>query len=308
MDKIAKDLLNKVADLVGVPDGAHSIREDGGSLSIYSTDNVKIRTREDKMGIDIHVLPGTVGEMVHIPVIITASGLKEKVINTFRIGEGSDVTIMAGCGIHNHGPDDSQHDGLHTFHLEKNAKLKYVEKHYGEGDGQGQKFLNPKTELFLDEGSQAILEMVQIEGVDDTTRETVVELEEDASLLIQESLLTDGVQRAVSIVDIILKGENSDAQIISRSVGKGESTQVFELRMTGRNSCRGHIQCDSIIMDAAQVSSVPEVRAEHPGANLIHEAAIGRIASDQLTKLMTLGLTMEEAEKVVIQSFLNEEV
>ncbi len=307
MDKTARELLRKVADIDGVPEGAHSIREDGGSYSIYSTDNVKIKTREDKMGIDIHVLPGTVGETVHIPVIITASGLKERVINTFRIGEGSDVSIVAGCGIHNCGTEDSQHDGLHTFHLEKGAKLKYTEKHYGEGDG-GKRLLNPKTELVLDEGSQAILEMVQIEGVDDTVRETVVELGDNASLLIQESLLTDGVQKAKSIVDIVLKGENSDAQIISRSVGKGDSRQLFELRMTGRNHCHGHIQCDSIIMDSAQVSSVPEVRAEHAGANLIHEAAIGRIANDQLVKLMTLGLTMEEAEKVVIQSFLNEEV
>ncbi len=307
MDKTAKELLQKVADIKEVPKGAHSIREDGGSYSLYSTETVKIKAREDKMGIDIHVLPGSKGETVHIPVIITASGLKERVVNTFLIGEGADVNIVAGCGIHNCGTGDSQHDGLHTFHLEKNAKLKYTEKHYGEGDG-GKRFLNPKTELVLEKGSQAILEMVQIEGVDDTTRETVVELEDDASLLIQESMLTDGQQRAKSIVDIILKGENADAQIISRSVAKGNSRQEFELKMTGRNHCRGHIQCDSIIMDSAQVSSVPEIRAEHEGASLIHEAAIGRIASDQLIKLMTLGLNTEQAEKVVIESFLNEEV
>lgn len=306
MRKNAKDLLAKVADLEDIPEGAHSIRADGGSLSLYSTEHVTITARDDKMGIDIRVAPGTKGETVHIPVIITASGLTERVINTFHIGADADVTIVAGCGIHNCGSEDSRHDGLHTFYLEENARLRYTEKHYGEGTG-GRRLLNPVTELSLARGAQAILEMTQIEGVDDTTRETRVTLGEKASLLIQEALLTDGEQQARSIVDVALAGRGSDAQIISRSVAKGSSKQHFELRMRGREACRGHIQCDSIIMDDARVASVPEVRAEHPEAELIHEAAIGRIASEQLTKLMTLGLSPEEAEEVVIHSFLNEE-
>ncbi len=308
MQQRSKELLQKVAGIEGIPEGAHSIREDGGTLSLYSTEHVKIIAREDKMGIDIDVAPGTKNETIHIPVIVTASGLKERVINTFHIGEGADVVIMAGCGIHNCGPDDAQHDGLHTFVLEKNARMVYTEKHYGAGDGSGKRLLNPTTELHLKEGATVKLEMTQIEGVDDTIRTTVVVLEDRASLLILESLLTDGDQKAKSIVDIVLNGKGSDAQIISRSVGKGHSEQIFQLSMTGQNQCKGHIQCDSIIMDQARVSSIPEVRAEHAEANLIHEAAIGRIAGEQLIKLMTLGLTMAEAEKVVIQSFLNEEV
>lgn len=302
-----REILRKVAGLEEVPAGAHSIRRDGTGMSLRSTENIVIEPRPDGQGITVRVSPGTRGETVHIPVILTESGLQESVINLFEIGEGADVTIVAGCGIHNCGPGDSRHDGNHTFRVARNARLVYTEKHYGAGSG-GRRLLNPRTELDLAEGASARLEMIQIEGVDDTRRDTAVTLGAGARIRIQESLLTDGEQTAESYVTVQLEGKNSDAQIVSRSVARGGSSQLFGLRMVGKDDCRGHIQCDSIIMDRARVSSLPEVRAEHPGAALIHEAAIGRIAGEQLTKLMSLGLEMEEAERVVIQSFLNEEI
>lgn len=307
LNETDRTLLKKVADLEEIPEGAHSIRRDGEGLSIYSTENIHIRPRPDGQGITVEVLPGTRGETVHIPVIMSASGLTDKVYNHFDIGEGADVSIVAGCGIHNCGTSDSRHDGIHTFRVGPGARMRYTEKHYGEGTGGG-RILNPVTEIIVEEGAQAFLEMVQIEGVDHTVRTTRVSLGREAGITIQESLLTDGTQEADSIVEVALEGENSDARIISRSVARGSSRQMFALKMTGRAPCRGHIQCDSILMDDARVASVPEVRAEHPEAGLIHEAAIGRIAGEQLTKLMTLGLTREEAENVVISSFLNEEV
>lgn len=304
LSALDKKLLEKVADMHEVPQGAYSIRKDGEGFSANSSANIIVRPKEGKPGIDVIVKPNTVNESVHVPVIMTQAGVEETVYNLFDIGESSDVYIVAGCGIHNNGNSTSRHDGEHKFIVGKNSRMKYVEKHYGEGTGSGGRIMNPKTIIEVMEGGTAELEMVQIRGIDTTERETSVILHKDAKLVVTERLLTDGEQIANSKIDVELKGEDSTAQIISRSVAKGNSKQEFYLAMDGKNKCRGHIQCDSIIMDDAVVSSIPKVAAMHSEANLIHEAAIGRIANEQLLKLQSLGYTSEEAEEIILNGFL----
>jgi len=304
LDVIDKRILLEVADLHGIPLGAYNIRKNGQGKSRNTTANIDIVTKMDKPGIDVTIKPGTKGESVHIPVIISVEGLTDVVYNTFEIGADSDVLIVAGCGIHNPGCEKAQHDGIHEFFVRKGARIRYVEKHYGEGEGTGDKVLNPKTIIEVEEGGVAELELVQIKGVDHTLRDTLVKLHKNARLIVSERLLTYMKQDAESNITVELVGEDSTAQIISRSVAQDESKQLFHLNMRGYTRCRGHIQCDSIIMHSAQVSSVPEITAFSSDAQLIHEAAIGKIASEQLTKLMTLGLTEKEAEDTVLQGFL----
>jgi len=303
LNAIDKKILAEVADLHEIPHGAYNIRKNGEKAGRNTTANIDIITKQDKPGIDIIVKPGTKGESVHIPVILS-EGIDDLVYNTFEIGADSDVLIVAGCGIHNPGSKKAQHDGVHEFFVRKGAKMKYVEKHYGEGDGSGERILNPKTIIEVEEGGVAELEMVQIRGVDQTKRDTEVRLHKNARLIVMERLLTTTNQNAESDITVELIGEDAAAQIISRSVAQDNSTQVFHLNMRGYAQCRGHIQCDSIIMDQAKVSSIPEISAFHSDAQLIHEAAIGRIANDQLIKLMTLGLTEKEAEDMILQGFL----
>ena len=304
MEKTDLNMLKAVADLHEVPQGAYSIRKNGASAGMRSSENIIIEPKKDKPGIDITIKPGTKNESVHIPVIITETGIDELVYNDFFIGDGADVVIVAGCGIHNSGSKKSEHDGVHRFHIGKNAKIKYVEKHYGEGEGTGERVLNPTTEIEMDENSYCEMEMVQIKGVDSTKRNTNAHLAAGARLFIFEKLMTHGRQTAHSDVVIELNGEDASAQIISRSVAKNESTQVFYPRAVGNARCRAHIQCDSIIMDGAHIRSIPEIAANHNEANIIHEAAIGRINNDQLLKLQTLGKTADEAEEIIINCFL----
>ena len=303
LDSIDKRLLKEVADLHEIPQGAYNIRKNGEGLSRNTTANIDIVTKEGKPGIDVIVKPGTKNESVHIPVILSES-MDDLVYNTFEIGEDSDVVIVAGCGIHNSTSEKAGHDGIHDFFVRRGARMKYIEKHYGEGDGTGKRILNPTTIIEVEEGGTAELEMVQIKGVDDTRRNTMVVLKKNARLIVSERLLTYLNQEAVSEITVELLGDGSTAQIISRSVAQNDSKQVFHLNMRGYCECRGHIQCDSIIMHNAQVSSIPEITAFDEGAQLVHEAAIGRIASEQLTKLMCLGLTEKEAEDTILQGFL----
>ncbi|MCH4284899.1 MULTISPECIES: SufB/SufD family protein [Bacillota] len=305
MEQMEKDLLKSIADISGfMPGSAFNLRKNGEGVERHSTPNVKIVTKEDKPGIDIIVKAYTSGESVHIPVILTESGINDMVYNDFYIEEGADVEIIAGCGIHNDGCDTSQHDGIHTFHIGKNAKVKYVEKHYGEGSGSGERILNPVTIIDMEEGSFAQMDMSQIKGVDSTMRKTEANLGPGAKLVINEKLMTHGHQQAHSDVTVNLNGEDSVVQIVSRSVGKDTSIQVFHPIAVGNNRSRAHIQCDSIIMDQAKISSIPEIAANHVDAQIIHEAAIGKINSDQLIKLQTLGLTSDEAEKEIVDGFL----
>ena len=305
LDKIQMQMLTEVADLHGVPEGAYNIRVNGEKAGRNTTANIDIATKTDgKSGIDIRIKPGTKNESVHIPVVLSASGIKETVYNDFYIGEDSDVVIVAGCGIHNCGNQDSQHDGVHRFFVGKNAKIRYVEKHYGEGDGAGKRILNPVTEVYQEAGSYVDMEMVQIKGVDNTHRITRAELAEGATMIVHERLMTHGEQVATSVYEVALNGEGSSTDVISRSVAKDTSEQVFEAAIVGNSVCSGHAECDAIIMDKAHVVAVPKLDARNVDAALIHEAAIGKIAGDQLIKLMSLGLTEAEAEEQIIGGFL----
>lgn len=304
MDEIQKNLLLQVADLHEIPEGAYNIRSDGESAGRRTTEHIDIITKTDKPGIDIIIKPGTKKESLHIPVILSKTGLKEMVYNDFHVGDDCDVTIIAGCGIHNCGEQDSQHDGIHTFYIGKNSKVRYVEKHYGEGDGRGQRILNPQTVIHMEENSYMEMESVQIKGVDSTVRETRATLAAGATLITKEKIMTHGTQTAETKFYIDMNGEGSSATVSSRSVAKGESVQIFYSEMNGNNKCAGHSECDAIIMDQAKVKAIPVVTANHVDASLIHEAAIGKIAGEQLIKLMTLGLTEAEAEEQIVNGFL----
>lgn len=303
-DEIQKRLFAEVANLHEVPEGAYNFRVNGQLASRNNTANIEIISKDDGTGIDIHIKPGTVNESVHIPVVLSASGLKEVVYNDFFVGENCDVVIVAGCGIDNCGRQDSQHDGVHRFFVGKNSKVKYVEKHYGSGDGEGKRILNPVTEVSLSENSTMEMEMVQIKGVDSTNRKTLANLKANAKLFVRERLMTHGVQTALSVYHVSLDGKNSAADVVSRSVAKEKSFQKLDLKIIGNAPCHGHTECDSIIMDEGKILAVPSLEANHVDAALVHEAAIGKIAGDQLIKLMTLGLTEKEAEEQIINGFL----
>ena len=304
LDEIQLRLLQEIADLHTVPEGAYNIRSNSALAGRNTTANIDIVSKPDGTGIDIHIKPGTKKESVHIPVMLSESGLKETVYNDFYIGEDSDVVIVAGCGIHNCGVQDSEHDGVHRFFVGKNAKIKYVEKHYGEGDGTGKRILNPVTEVTMEEGSAMEMEMVQIKGVDSTVRTTKATLAAGASLVVRERLMTHGTQRAESIYTTDLNGDGARADVVSRSVAKDQSYQRFDSRITGNAACTGHTECDAIIMGDARILAVPQLEANNIDAALIHEAAIGKIAGEQIIKLMTLGLTEQEAEEQIVNGFL----
>lgn len=304
MDKIEKDLLKTIADIEQVPMGAYNIRENGKGVARNTTVNIDIVTKTDKPGIDIIVKPNTKNESVHIPVILTQGGFNDVVYNDFYIGENADVVIVAGCGIHNSSCETSQHDGIHTFHLSKGSKVKYIEKHYGEGSGTGDRILNPQTVVNLDEGSYMEMETVQIEGVSSTVRETNANLSKNTTLVISERIMTSAKQTAKTIFNVSLNGKDSSVHVASRSIAKNNSKQEFISNVLGNEKCFGHVECDAIIMDKAKVISTPKIVANHIEASLVHEAAIGKIAGEQLIKLMTLGLTEKEAEEQIISGFL----
>ena len=304
MNNVDIRLLKEIADLEGTPKGAYNIRKNGQLDSRKTTANIDIVTKEDKPGIDIHIKPGTKHQSVHIPVLLTETGLDDLVYNDFFIGPDCDVVIVAGCGIHNEGSETSKHDGVHTFYVGENSKVHYVEKHYGEGEGTGERIMNPQTVVYLEEGATINLESTQIRGVDSTKRETKIVVGKDAEAIITEKLLTHGEQTAESDMEIILDGEGANGRVVSRSVAQDQSQQVFYPKVTGNARCFGHVQCDSIIMGQAHIESIPAITANCPDAQLIHEAAIGKIAGDQLLKLETLGLYPEEAEETILKGFL----
>lgn len=304
MDDIQKRLLLEIAGLHGIPEGAYNIRSDSQSVGRASTENIEIVPKEDKDGIDIIIKPGTKNEAVHIPVIIAKAGIKENVYNDFFIGENAEVTIVAGCGIHCGGDDGAEHDGVHSFHLARGARVKYIERHYGEGDGCGSRVMNPTTEVELGEDAYLEMETTQIKGIDSTRRITKATCGKGATFIVREKLMTHGTQTAETDFQVALDGEGASSNVISRSVARDSSRQLFQARIYGNNRCHGHSECDAIIMDNAKISAIPEIKANHLEANLVHEAAIGKIAGEQLTKLMTLGLTEKEAENQIINGFL----
>ena len=305
LSELQIDVLGKIAGLSGIPEiGAYNIRMDGGSIGMQSTKNIKIARKPDGSGLDIHVAAGTKDEQLHIPVVISQTGIVELVYNDFFIGEDADITIIAGCGIHNCGAALSQHDGIHTFRLEKNSNVRYLEKHYGAGDGGGERILNPVTNVYLAENSRLEMDTVQIKGVDSTRRLTRGQLGDGATLVVREKLMTHGNQFAETTFEVELDGKDSSTNVVSRSVARDQSVQVFLSKINGNNSCMGHSECDAIIMNEASVRAIPEITANHVDASLIHEAAIGKIAGEQIVKLMTLGLTEEEAEAQIVNGFL----
>ena len=304
LDAIQKRLIAEVADLHSVPAGAYNFRANSKLAGRNTTANIDIVTKDDGSGIDVRIKPGTKNESVHIPVVISESGVRETVYNDFYIGAEADVVIVAGCGIDNCGGQDSEHDGVHRFFVERGAKVRYVEKHYGSGDGRGKRILNPVTECYLDEGSSMEMEMEQIKGVDSTERTTLAELKAGARLIVKERLMTHGSQNAVSTYQVRLNGAGATADVVSRSVARDESNQTFNARITGNAPCSGHTECDSIIMDRGRILAIPSLEANDVDAMLVHEAAIGKIAGDQIIKLMTLGLTEAEAEEQIINGFL----
>lgn len=304
MDAVQKQLLQEVAELHDIPEGAYNLRANGESVGRNSTANIEIVSKTDVSGIDIKIKSGTKNESVHIPVVLSESGLKETVYNDFYVGEDCDVLIVAGCGIDNCGNQDSEHDGVHRFFVGKNSKVRYVEKHYGSGDGTGKRVLNPVTEVYMEENSTVDMEMVQIKGVDSTDRKTIAELKEGAKLNVRERLMTHGEQQALSTYQVSLNGEGSAADVVSRSVARDDSYQKLDLCINGNAACTGHTECDSIIMDNGRILAVPSLEANCVDAALVHEAAIGKIAGEQLIKLMTLGLTETEAEEQIISGFL----
>lgn len=305
MDQTTKSVLS-IIDTKGFEEkGAYNLRENGVSICHGDSEHIKIVRKTDKQGIDIYIDKDCQDEYVHIPVVVSTSGMTDEVYNDFHVEAGAHVNIIAGCGIHNSGCNDSRHDGVHAFYVGKGADVTYEEKHYGQGEGTGKRILNPVTKIFLEEDAVFHLDTEQIKGVDSTKRLTEVTLQKGAKLFVSERLMTHGVQEAASDMTVTLEGEGSTAQIISRSVAKDGSKQVFHPRAVGKNKCHAHIQCDSIIMDKAEVSSIPEIQAKHVDAAIIHEAAIGRINDEQLLKLRTLGLSPSEAEEVIIEAFLN---
>ncbi len=299
-----KQILCAVRDSFEIPEGAYNFRVNGKSIGRKSTDMIEVNPKQEKSGLNIVIKPGTKNESVHIPVVISESGLKEVVYNDFYIGDNAEVTIVAGCGIYNCGGQNSVHDGVHRFYIGKNARIKYIEKHYGFGPGHGSKILNPVTEVYLDENSEATLELEQIKGVDSTIRKTIANVGNNCKITVNERLLTHGRQSAKSSYSVKLLGVNAKADVISRSVARDYSKQTFNLAITGENKCFGHSECDAIIMNSATVKATPTLNAKIKDAELIHEAAIGKIASEQLIKLMSLGLDEREAESCIINGFL----
>lgn len=304
LDKIQRSLLEQVADIHEVPQGAYSLRINGQLFGKNSSEHIKIEKKSDKPGIDIYIEAGTKNESVHIPVLLSQTGLRELVYNDFHIGEGADITIVAGCGIHNSGSQESEHSGIHAFYVGKNARVKYIEKHYGAGDGNGKNIMNPTTVVNIEEGGYMEMETAQIKGVDSTNRTTTARLADRATLIIHEKIMTHGTQFAETHFEVDLDGVDCGTHVVSRSVAKDDSKQLYCSNVRGNNRCSGHTECDAIIMDNASVSAIPEISANHVDASLIHEAAIGKIAGEQLIKLMTLGLTEKEAEEEIINGFL----
>ena len=304
LNSMEKHMLKQIADIESVPMGAYNIRENGKGIMRQTTANIDIVTKQDKPGIDIHIKENTKNESIHIPVILTQGGFNDIVYNDFYVGKNADVVIVAGCGIHNSTCQTAEHDGIHAFYLEEGAHVKYIEKHYGEGDGSGMRILNPETIIHLKKGATLEMETVQIKGVDSTIRTTNAVLEDDTNLVISERIMTHGHQTAKTVFNVDLNGKNSSTHVASRSIAKDTSTQEFISNVNGNEGCFGHVECDAIIMDHAKVISTPKIVANHIDASLVHEAAIGKIAGEQLIKLMSLGLTEQEAEEQIINGFL----
>lgn len=304
MNNVDEKLLDKIIDTKKNKVEVINIRKNGKSIKRKVNEYIDIVSKEDGSGIDIYVKENVLFGIVHIPVIITESGLTDVVYNDFHIGKNSNVAILAGCGIHNDKHKDSEHDGIHRFFIEEGAKVKYIEKHYGEGIGKGKRILNPVTEIEMKKNSSMTMETAQIKGVNYTHRVTKANLEEGATLVINEKIMTSNSEKAITEFLVNLNGENASSHVTSRSVAENSSYQEFKSNVIGNAKSFAHVECDAILKDDANIKAIPEIFAKNSDANLIHEAAIGKIAGEQLMKLMSLGLSEKEAEKAIIKGFL----
>ncbi len=301
LDKISKNLLEKIANLHEIPDGAVSFRKNGKGEFVRSTTNIEILRKQDGSGIDIVVHSSCNHEACHIPVVVSENGIFDTVYNDFYIEDNADVVIVAGCGIHS--TEEAGHNGIHTFHVGKHTNITYVENHLALGVGKN-KILNPITIIKLGEDSIMTMETNQLGGVDYSERITKAYLKDNSTLNISEKILTSNFNVAKTNFKVYLKGKNCKCNIISRSVAKDESEQIFKSDLIGENECFGHVECDGIVLDDAKIDSIPKVSARNSQSSLSHEAAIGKIASEQIVKLMTLGLSKKEAEEKIIEGFL----
>ncbi len=304
MDKISLELLKQIADIEKIPQGAYNFRIDGKKAEQHSTSEIQIVSKKDKQGIDIYVAPNTKGKSVHIPVMLTKGGLKDMVYNDFHIGENCDIVIVAGCGIYNCSNATSEHQGIHTFYIGKNSHVKYVEKHLGIGENNSKREFFPITKVYMQQSSTMEMETTQIGGVSNTNRKSFAKLYDNAKLIIKEKIMTDNDDVSKSSFEVQLVGKKSSVDVLSRSVAKGKSKQTFTSNIIGKSECFGHVECDGIILDNGIIVSTPKINAQNIDSTLVHEAAIGKIAQDQITKLETLGLNKEDAEKIIIESFM----
>jgi len=304
MNDLDKHILKIINEELSKKNSAYNIRKNGTSIDRGCTDDIRIESKSDKPGIDIYVNDNTKDGSVHIPVLLTQSGLDDTVYNDFHIGKNSTVVINAGCGIHNDKHKDSEHDGIHRFFVGEGSHVKYIEKHYGEGEGTGKRILNPTTEVYLEKNATLEMDTAQIKGVSSTIRTTKGVLKDNAKLVISERIMTHDNQTAKTIFNVKLNGKNSSAKVTSRSVAVDNSTQEFVSKVIGNNECFGHVECDAIIEGSSCVTSTPKIVAKNVDARLIHEATIGKIAGDQLIKLMSLGLSEKKAEETIIKGFL----
>ena len=304
MNKITEELLKQVSDYKGEFKGAYNIREDGGCVGRQSSEHIKIEPKPDGSGLEIHISPEAQKETVYIPACVTRGNVNDLVYNDFFVGEGADVTIVAGCGVHTDNEGEAEHDGIHRFFLEKGAHVLYKEKHVGTGTGIGLKKINPVTDMELKEDAVMEMDTIQIGGVDLTKRSTKAVLGARAKLIIHERIMTDGEEQASTDFEVEMQGEDSGVDLISRSVAKDHSYQEYHSKIRGNCRCTGHSECDAILIGEGKVNAAPELFAGDIDASLIHEAAIGKIAGEQIVKLRTLGLTEEEAEKKIVEGFL----
>ena len=306
MKETTRKLLELVSDYKGDGfKGAYSLRQDGKCIDSMSSGHVKIEPKIDQPGIVVHVEPGTIGETVYIPSCVTQGGIDDVVYNDFYVGADCDITIRSGCGVHTDDDTLAKHNGIHRFFVGERAKVHYEEKHMGTGVGDGIRSINPVSEIHLEKDSFLEINATQISGVDRAYRKTTAEVAEGAKLVVHERLFTEGQQVTKTNFKVELNGDGSSADLVSRSVARDQSNQTMDSVIIGNAACTGHSECDSIIGEQAIVDASPRLFARNPDASLIHEAAIGKIAGEQIMKLRTLGLSEEEAEQEIINGFLS---
>ena len=303
MDAIEKKLLEEVADLHGIPEGAYNIRADGKLAGRNTTAHINIVTKEDKPGIDIYIAPGTKNESVHIPVIISQTGLKDMVYNDFYIGEDCDVTIVAGCGIHNCGTQESRHDGIHTFYLAKNAKLRYSTI---ENWSKNMYNLNTKRAL-VEEGG--VIEWVSGSfGSHVGCLYPMSVLKGDNSKMEFTGVTFAGAgQNLDTGAKVVHIGKNTSSYMNTRSISKSGGISTFRSSVVvqkGAKHAKSSVSCQSLMLDSESRSdTVPAMDIRTKDTAVGHEAKIGSISNEAVFYLMSRGMSEEDARALIVSGF-----